>query len=175
MISDRTIRAGTILALKTKKTIAYKYLSDNFGKVYADLLEKLLDVKYMHVELYLGEGWVLSAQLNGIKLQKYSLEYISKNFDLFEPNFKFKKDIFIDYASSNFNKPYDWVSLFLNTVNTISETFGIKFEFPYNTKYALICSELIARFYEEQGYEFKKTSEFMTPQDLINSEYFVKL
>lgn len=175
MIKITELKPGDLLLLKQDKDIVHTYLRENFGTMVENMITGLTGQKYLHAELYLGEGWVLSATVNGVKLNKYSTETLLKNFDIFRPKFEIDESVLLNQIKDNHNKRYDFISLYLNIIDTIGQMFGKKFEFPYDTKFMLICSELIARIYEKMGATFHENVEYITPQDLADSNLFYKI
>lgn len=175
IITSVKLSPGDMLALKSDQDFVHKFLQDHFGNIVEKLLTSLTGQEYLHVELYLGEGWSITATPNGIKLQKYDIDTIARYFDIFRPKIKIHKEKLIDEVKKHHNKPYDFTSLFLNIVEEISEIFSIKFETPYSSEYQLICSELVATIYEDLGIVFRERPEVMQPQDLVNSGYFIKI
>lgn len=159
------LKPGDVLLLKPNKDIVHSYLQDNFGNIVDKIATAVTGQKYLHAELYLGEGWVLSATVNGVRLNKYSTSTIIKNFDIHRATFDYDAEKIRTIVKDYHNLRYDFISLYLNIIDTISSIFGIKFQFPYDTKYMVICSELIARIYKDlYGIEFE--GEYTTPQDL---------
>ncbi len=175
MINVIELKPGDLLLLKKDKDVIHKYIRENFGTTIENILTSLTGQEYLHAELYLGEGWVLSATVNGIKLNKYSAQSLLDNFDIFRPKFKVDEQELVNQVKNHHNKRYDFVSLYLNIIDTISQLFGKKFQFPYDSKYMLICSEMISRIYEDMGISFHENSEYVTPQDLANSSLFTKI
>jgi hypothetical protein len=175
MINVTELKPGDLLLLKKEKDIIHKYIIENFGTMVENMLTGLTGQEYLHSELYLGEGWVLSATVNGVKLNKYSTDTLLKNFDIFRPQFKIDQTILLEQIKESHNKRYDFISLYLNVIDTIGQMFGKKFEFPYDTNFMLICSELIARIYEKMGATFHESLEYITPQDLADSNMFKQI
>lgn len=175
ILNSTELKPGDLLVLKSNKDIVHKFLKENFGTIVEKILTSVSGQKYLHVELYLGEGWVISATVNGVKLTKYPLKNIVRDFEILRPKFEVPKDELISLIKDYHNKQYDFTSLFLNIIEEITEVFNVKFEFPYNSEHRLICSELVARIYEDLGVSFKENSEFMSPQDLVDSKLFKKV
>lgn len=175
MITLTKLQPGDVLMLKSEKDLARKYLIDNFGKNVANMVTKLTGQKYLHSEMYLEEGWVITATPNGVHLQKYDTETILENFDIFRSKNEIDTAVLRKEIKKHHNKRYDWLSLYWNIADTISSIFGLTLKAPYDTKFAVICSELIARVYESLGLRFQERAEFITSQDIVDSGLFYKI
>lgn len=169
------LKPGDVLMLKSDKDLVREYLSDNFGNNVADLMTKLTGQEYLHSEMYLGEGWVITATPTAVHVHKYNTNMLVKNFDIFRPKFDVDEKTLINEVEDQHNKRYDWFSLYWNIASTITGMFGLELKAPFDTKFAVICSELIVRIFEKMGVTFQERAEFMTPQDIVDSGKFYKI
>ena len=175
MIDIKELKAGDLLLLKKDKSFVYKYLKDKVGEIVANMIIGASQNEYLHVEMYLGEGQVLSATVNGVHIHRYSTDTIIENFDIYEPKFNINKKELEKQVKLKHNKRYDFMGLFLNIGVEIANKLGFEFEPPYETEFMVICSELVARVYEDMGdINFHKNTEFITPQGLVDSGMFTK-
>jgi|Wag4MinimDraft_13_1082653.scaffolds.fasta_scaffold00172_3 hypothetical protein len=176
MIAQATeLKPGDLLLLKQEKSIVHAYLREHYGTIVENIATAVTGQQYLHVELYLGEGWIISATVNGVKLSKYPVRTIIDNFDIFRPKFDIDEDLLVSLVDEYHNKPYDFTSLYLNIIKEITKIFGVDFEFPYDTKFMLICSEMVSRIYESLGVSFHDKSEYVTPQEIVDSNLFEKI
>lgn len=175
MINIKELKPGDLLMLKKDKSLVFKYLKDTVGEVVTNLIIGASQNEYLHCEMYLGEGFAIAATVNGVHIHKYSTDTIIKNFDIYEPKFKVDKKMLEEQVKLKHNKMYDFTGLFLNIVMEIANKLGYSFEPPYETEFMVICSELVARIYEDMGtVDFDRESEFITPQLLVDSGMFTK-
>jgi len=166
-----TLKPGDAL-LFTKESTAgvYTYFAEK-NKPLADLLAKLVNHNYIHAELYLGNGWVIAGWFNGVKLYKPSLQLLS-TVHIYRPPIEVDKDKLKESVKKYFNYEYDWVSLILNGLPEIISFGNEQIEkivedwVKYSDDQKLICSELIARIYEDLGYKIEPRAEFVTPDDI---------
>lgn len=169
------LKPGDLLMLKKSKSLVHRYLEENFGTWVEELLTRLTGQEYVHCELYLGEGYVLTATPSGIRIGKYSTDTLLEYFDFYRPKFPIDEEGLKRSVREYHNSPYDFVSMYLGIVNTLFELFGVELKVPYDTKFAFMCSELVARIYEQMGVTFRKSPEFITPQNLVDTGKFIKL
>ncbi len=169
------LKTGDVLLLpKGVYPDVYGFFEKYLGKELADELAKIEKHNYIHADLYIGGSWVISATPNGVHLLKYSLDILSK-FDIYRYRYADERfRVCINNQVSKFlNMPYDFISLLLNGfIEFVS--FGLeplerylenKFSM-YDTPFAVICSELVARIYDNCGVEIERNDEFVTPDDL---------
>ena len=132
--------------------------------------------KYIHSELYLGRGWVISAGGDGTKLIKYQ----PSAFQVFDIVRFDGLDVQKTIAAVDkyWNLPYDYASLGINQIAELLGQFGkfvgyedleLKVEdfFHFDNPKAMICSELVQRLLQEGGVKFDQF-EFISPQDLAD-------
>ena len=177
----RVMKPGDILLLpKDKAPGLYNVIKSLFGEQVADWLANLTKHKYVHAELYVGAGYTLAAWFNGVHLVHYPLSVYDR-FDIYtHPKMDDeKREKLCELVRKYFNKPYDFVSLILNGLPEIL-SLGIESveryleeQIDYENSDFLICSELIARMYEDVGLPIEPYPEFVTPDDL--AEHLVKV
>jgi len=123
--------------------------------------------------MYIGGGFVIAAWVNGVHIISYPLAQFSKFHIYRYPGLDDDKRAKMrSVITKYFNKPYDFISLILNG---IPEILSLGFEplerffegkLPYDNPNMMICSELVARIYQEVGIYFEPKAEFVTPDDL---------
>jgi len=173
-------QTGDVLLLPMQEAQdIYTFIEKYFGKKIADFLSAIEHHKYIHAELYVGNGYSIAAWFNGVHLVSYPLEAFDK-FDVFRTKLtdeqKAKmRGVILEY----FNMPYDFMSLILNGLPEIL-SFGIEplerlieNYLNYDNPNAVICSELVARVYEQVGVKIEPHAEFVTPDDI--SQRFEKV
>jgi uncharacterized protein YycO len=173
-------QTGDVLLLPKEEapglyTIAEKF----FGKDVADFLAKIEHHRYIHAELYLGNGYSIAALFNRVHLVSYPLKAFDR-FDVYRYNLSdYQKLKMRDVALEYFNKPYDFASLILNGLPEILSLGMEPIErlienyLNYDNPNAMICSELVARVYEKVGVKIEPRAEFVTPDDI--SQTFKKI
>jgi len=187
MIEMVEYELGDVLLLPKDKAVGiYTWVKEKFGKKVADTLAALEHHNYIHAELYVGGGYVLAAWTNGVHLISYPLS-VFKNFNVYRhPKLLNKteeaehiRECLAANVRKYFNKPYDFVSLLLNALPEIL-SFGfeplermVESKLPYDNPEAMICSELVARMYEQCGIIIEPKAEFVTPDDL--AEHFIQI
>jgi len=177
------LKTGDVLLLRKEDAPgAYTFIEKYLGKDFADKVASLEKHKYIHAEIYVGNGFILAGWFNGVKLLQPPLHYIAK-FDIYR-NSKMddaKRYLMKKKVAKYFNAPYDFASLILNG---IPEVLSLGFEpleryfekqLPYSDPSKLICSELVARLYKDIGIEIEENPEFVTPDDIAENEYFSKI
>jgi hypothetical protein len=173
------LKPGDVL-LYTKESTpgVYTFLAEKGKKELADLLSLLTNHKYIHAELYLGNGWVLAGTFEGVKLYKPDLKTLL-SAHIYRPPMPVSSEELRKVVTKYFNLEYDWASLLLNAIPEIL-SFGneqlermIENWLGYKNERKMICSEVIARIYKDLGYEFEPNAEFVTPDDI--AEKFVKI
>ena len=157
----------------------------NSSPVDWSVVAKLLNHKYIHQELYVGNNYSLGQGGNGVHLNLLNIDVLSQVhvYRLIDPIPEEDMSSQIEsFIRHNFNKQYDWVSLILNGLTSVlslgSEWLEENIEgFENYSNYdKLICSELVARFYEEQfGLKIERKQEFVTPDDIAQSRLFKRL
>ncbi|AJW76936.1 hypothetical protein X275_01445 [Marinitoga sp. 1197] len=184
------LEIGDVLLLPTKKVETYKIIASVLGQNIAKLIKNITDQDYLHAEMYIGNGYIMAAWLNGVHIAKYPLE-ILRHFDVYRHRNKrvktiirekIKEDLkaFVNGETTKYiARPYDLQSLILNSV---SEIIGIvadeeNFEdsLNFDNPNAYICSELIARIYHDAGVDIKQNLEFVSPDDIAKSEEMIKI
>ncbi len=173
------LKTGDVLLYPKETTPGiYTFLVKQGKKELADILSLLTNHKYIHAELYLGNGWVLAGTFEGVKLYKPDLRTLL-SAHIFRPPTPVNGEELRKVVVKYFNLEYDWASLLLNAIPEIL-SFGneqlermIEDWLNYKNERKMICSEVIARIYKELGYEFEANSELVTPDDI--AEKFVKI
>ena len=147
-------------------------------KITLAIVKKVLaitDVKYVHQEMYLQNGWVLSAQLNGVKLIKYKSTAI-QNFDVarFEG---IDKEKVLESVYKYWNLPYDYAGKAISTLTDFlslpfKKLFGIEdlegsvegfLEYEDNS--AFQSGSLCAKILKDAGVNIDKV-KYVSPDDL---------
>lgn len=141
--------------------------------------------KYIHSEIYLKNGWVLSAYTEGSKLVKYKPDSYAY-FDVYRAD-GINKDTVLDLVDKYWNLPYDYTSTTINAIiefisAPMKNLFGMqdvedKIEnfLPYDNKNKVMCSELVSRILEESGFKFNEKLEFISPSDLASFDGIRKI
>ncbi len=174
------LEVGDILLLPAEKGPVFQFLAKLFGETFTRFVATLLGHRYIHAELYIGSGWILAAWMNGVKLVKARPQYVDR-FDIFRhPDIQSKHRRWIEKIFERYyNLPYDYVSLVENAMIEVAsvgfEPLEAYFEgkVPYDNPKAMICSELIARIYDDIGLTIERKAEYVTPDDL--AEVFVRV
>lgn len=183
------LEIGDILLLPTENVEAFDIIASILGQNVAKIVKNITDQDYLHAEMYIGNGYIMAAWMNGVHIAKYPLSILAK-FDVYRHRDKrikalirerIKDDLkaFVKGETTKYiNKPYDLQSLILNSV---SEIVGIvkneeQFEnsLGYDNPHAYICSEMIARIYHDVGVNIKQNLEFISPDDIAKCPEFVK-
>lgn len=137
---------------------------------------EITDVKYIHQEIYLQNGWTLSAHMNGVKLIKYKPSALQK-FDIYRFNDADEKRI-IDSVEKYWNLPFDYSSQAISRVQELLSlpmrtVFGVedledKIEgfLDYDNEENVSSGELCARILDEAGIKMGNSLEYISPQDL---------
>lgn len=167
------LKAGDVLLLPAEEGPMYKWFEKILGKSFTIFVSNLLGHRYIHAEMYIGAGWILAAWMNGVKLLKAQPWYVDR-FDIFRhPKIEDKHRRWIEKIFQKYwNMPYDYISLAENTLIEVAsvgtEPIEVYLEdkMLYQNPSAMICSELIARIFEDIGLKIERNSEFVTPDDL---------
>jgi len=189
------LKPGDVLLLPTKYTEIYTLIAGTIGATVTQFLPKLLGEPYLHAELYIGKGYTMAAWTNGVHVHRYPLSTQMK-FDVFRHRDEDKAPkaierlmledfkAYLEHRPTRFlNKPYDFQSLFLNTIAELAQVLKHEKTVEENTMRidtpdAFMCSELVARVYKEAGYDLKtgdKSPEWVSPSDLALSPMLYKV
>ena len=153
------------------------------GEKVAEFLKEKTGNSYLHAGIYLDKGYGLEAWFNGVKLVKYTPKAIA-SFHVFrhkEFNLEQHGPKVLEKAKEYFNRSYDFASLIINSLAEISNLFWHsekkieKLFKSYNTENAVICSELVARIYEEIGLPITENPEFTSPGDIAQSDKVTRI
>jgi len=112
------LKVGDVLLLKKEDAPgAYTFIEKYLGKGTADFLSTIEKHEYIHSEIYVGNGFILAAWFDGVKLIHAPLKYISK-FDIFRHKKMTdeKRKIIQQNVAKYFNMHYDFASLILNGI-----------------------------------------------------------
>lgn len=179
------IRPGDIILVPKKNAKGvYTFVEEKFGKTFANLLSQFYSHNYIHAEISVGNDWQMAAWVNGVKVWKVPLNYYATvHVYRLKPEYKkmITKDEMIEAIKNYLNKEYDFPSLILNTIITLlslgndSAERKLEADFTYYSPDKLICSELVARIYEELGFTIERQAEFTTPDDIAQSKLFYKV
>ncbi len=186
-MKERMFEIGDILLFPSETFHDIEdYVKEVLGEEVTSVIRKLLGYKYCHAEIYLGNGYVLAAWTNGVKLYKLPLKLL-KEVHVFRkqlPLMPEEKQKLLNLVPKYWNLPYDFTSYILNAYYYLFEKLTMIFPLPdlladfktkYENKQEMICSELVARMYKEIGYPIETTEEFTTPDDIGNSKMFVRI
>lgn len=190
------IKPGSVILLPKENTQGvYTFLLDLINKQFGDnaiakvvaklLLDQfssILGHRYMHAELYLNNGFQMGAWFNGVHVWKPSLSYYSIAH-IYEPKVPVDVAKLVEVAKKYKEAKYDFTSLVLNAVITVlslgneinEQAFEEQFKKLYVNENDLICSELISRIYQDLGYKIERESEYVTPDDISNSQLFTRI
>lgn len=168
---------------KIKDNFLAKFISDIVAKLALEYISGIFNHKYIHAELVARNGWMFAAWFDGVNLYSPSDEDIiklRKLTDVYIPKVPIDPDKLDKAIAKYFNKEYDFASLIQNAITKIFAFGNKKTEREiedslrkyFDTENRLICSELIARVYEELGYTIERHSEFTTPDDIAQSGLF---
>lgn len=179
------VRPGDIVLVPKETTPGiYTFVEERFGKIFAKALAQLYGHNYIHAEVVVGNDFQMGAWPNGVKIWKVPLNYYTLvHIYRLKPEYKkvITKEEMIQAVQKYFNKEYDFPSLLLNTIITLlsfgNDSLERKFEidFTYSNPDKLICSELVARIYEELGFTIERNAEYTTPDDIAQSQLFYRV
>lgn len=157
-------------------------------KITSELVKKvtsLTNVRYIHAELYLENGWTLQAYTNGVKLTKYKPSAFQK-FDVY----RFKnvdEEGLISLVNKYWNLPFDYSSQVISAVQELIDLpmkkfFGFenleeKTEnfMRYDDPSKVSSGELCARMLKEAGAEIEGEIEYISPDDLSKMKNVIKV
>lgn len=159
-------------------------LQQSNGEVmeYFNSIKGKFKYNYIHQELYIDGGWTFVGQMSGTEFRKINSKYISL-FHVYRHRFQ-KPEKFKDVYLQFWNKKYDYLSLFMDSgIEIQTQIFKLNEKMLediigkfYNTESELKCSELVQRVYDKQGYkDMWNKLEFVTPQDIQESDYFHRI
>lgn len=173
-----------IIEVKFKGALA-EFAASYIAKMIVDYLANMFKHEYIHAELVARNGWIFAAWFSGVNLyyptDKETIQ-IRKNVDVFIPNVEIDVEKLDKAIDKYYSMQYDFASLILNTITKIfalgdkasEQQIEERFRKYFDTRDKLICSELVARVYEELGYSIEKHSEFVTPDDIAMSKILKK-
>lgn len=168
------LKPGDVL-LFDKESVngVYTFIAGKDKKL-ADILATLTNHRYIHAELYLGNGWIIAAAFDGVKLYKAPLAVIAKAH-IYRAPITIDENKLRETVKQYFNYEYDWTALILNGIPEVL-SFGneqieriIENWLDYTDEQKLICSELVAKFFEEQGFKIEPRGDFVTPDDIADA------
>lgn len=187
---DKTQNLYTLLLEWAKNAISgitkNPQLADFAAKLAVNTLADSMKHKYIHVEITMLNNHLFGAWFNGTHLWKPSLDQriqIIKDTSIFRPVVEIDESKLVKAAMKYRNKPYDFTSLILNAAIEVG-AFGQEeaekrleelAKSMYVNDNALICSELIAKIYEDLGYKIERHSEYVTPDDIAQSPLFKQI
>jgi hypothetical protein len=147
---------------------------DNISNLMGSLLQ-LIDMRYLHTEIYIGGGWTISALGIGVRLRKLSKVELAY-YDVYRYKEQpINEEEFLKICKKYWNKVYDSLSMSLNGFLML---FGIKSikkaKFAYDTDNKIMCSEFGGRLYNEYtGKQIFNYPEHTIPDDFATEpEYF---
>lgn len=177
-IGTLKLKAGDILLFPTKTRMdnpVYKYVSKIFGEVVADFLWNHVDYEYGHSEIYYGAGYGLGSMSNGSRFGQYDLSLLS-NLTILRHKENVDEPKMRNSIEKFWNNPYDYDSLMRNTLTEILNILYleeiIEDMWDIDTPKENICSEIIARIYDDYGLDFTDKEEWISPMDILKNENF---
>lgn len=169
------LQPGDIILVPKENSVGiYNFISDVFGRSVATTLARLYNHNYIHAELSLGNGWQVGAWADGVRLWKPSISYYPWiHVYRLKPEYqKITKEKVYEATKKVLNKRYDFPSLILNAVIeliSLGKDEPFQAYFKYENKDELICSELVARVYEDFGIHLGQNPEYTSPDDIAES------
>lgn len=178
-IIEKTIRR------RTRDALTYT-IARLIAQITLDKLAELFKHDYIHAELVLPRGHILAAWFNGVVKYTPTAEQakmLRVNTDVFVPVVELDPVKLEQAAAKYVGKQYDFTSLILNFITQVRalgnevkeeqlENALLKY---YDNSEKMICSEVIARIYEELGYKIERSAEYTTPDDIAQSQLFQKV
>lgn len=170
----------------TKNNPFAKFIVEQITKFIVDYLANRIGHNYIHAELTLEKGWAIAAWFNAVhvyQLDDKELINMRKLVDIYVPVVDINVEALKAVAKKYWRKQYDFASLIQNAIVEIlafgnkqtEEEIEKQLQKYYDSPDKLICSELIARIYGELGYVIAQHGEFVTPDDVAESELFQKV
>jgi len=144
------------------------------GKLVSSLISDFTNSPYSHAEIYIGDGWCVSAEAKGVT---FSDEINSKFIDVMRYKGDPSKDekglsrdergIILEKAYQSLAKPYAFLKLFRFVLY-----YGPRFIAKRAGKRAFICSELTAWCYKNADIDLipGKPEDIEAPADIANSD-----
>lgn len=146
---------------------------DNISNLMESSL-KLMNMRYLHTEIYLGGGWTISALGIGLRLRKLSKTQLAY-YDVYRYKEQpIQEEPFLKVCKKHWNKEYDSLSMSLSGALMI---FGIKSikdkKFKYDSEDKVMCSEFGSRLYNEYtGLNIFGYPEHTIPDDFATKEEY---
>lgn len=153
------------------------------GKAILDYLtNNVFKHKYIHAEIYLGNGWQMGAWFNGVHLWKPPLQYFSA-VHIYRTKKPLDSAKILKKAKKEFNKNYDFTSLILNSAIEIlslgneerEQALESAIKQLYDNSNSVICSELVARILKASNVIIEPTEEYVTPDDIAESSLLERI
>lgn len=180
----KLVPGDVILVPKENTAGIYTFIAERFGKAFADALSFFFGHNYIHAEIYVANGWQMGAWFDGVKVWKPPLNYFGL-VHVYRLKPELKKVITIENmleaVRKYFNREYDFPSLILNALiqilsfNSEKREAKLQADFGLYANERVICSELVAKIYEDIGITIEHNSEFVTPDDIANSSLFYRV
>lgn len=128
------------------------------------IINKQVDNGYVHQEIYIGNGWCMSANLNGVYIQKLPL-FLLDYQDVYQYDGEYDPVDIISEIQNLWNKPYDTVSGIIQAQSYFPQFYEITRELQdivhYNTPENFSDQELVQRIYERIGIKLFKNQEYV--------------
>ena len=175
------LKYGTILLFPSKPSGVYDMIQKYLGKPTQELLLHLSGEKIIHQEILVTGNITLAQTDKGVHLIKRPLSdfkhlVLVRHHDMD----KIPTEEYLKVLQRHWNLPYDYASLFINTLTHIINNVPILDQIiekyihtnlPYENKQMYICSETVQRIHEDLNLPLfnDKSSEYISPTDILKS------
>jgi hypothetical protein len=154
------------------KTLKHWLSFDNITKLMKDIMGTH-KMRYLHVEVYLGNGWCIAATGAGVNLRRFSPTTLEL-FDVYRYKKNINKDVAMLFCEESWNKRYDTLSMsfngFLRAFNVDVDKHKDKL---IDTVEEMMCSEFGARLFNLIANEkIFANPEHTVPDDFAKNDRF---
>lgn len=144
---------------------------DSIEQIMKAIMQKQ-NVKYLHVEIYLGGGWCIGGTGAGVNIRKFSPKTLEL-FDIYRYKFGIDDERMLEFCQEHWNKRYDTFSM---SFNGFLRAFGVnvkELQATYDDDNEMMCSEIGSRLFNYMsGYEIFELPEHTVPDDFARCEMF---
>jgi hypothetical protein len=144
---------------------------DSIEQIMKAIMEKQ-NVKYLHVEIYLGGGWCIGGTGAGVNIRKFSPKTLEL-FDVYRYKFGVDEAKMIEFCREHWNKRYDTFSM---SFNGFLRAFGVnvkELKTTYDDDNEMMCSEFGSRLFNFLvGYDIFEFPEHSVPDDFARCDMF---
>lgn len=182
--SIHTVKYGSVLLFPSQNSEVYNIISNLLGKMIQDQIISISGETVIHQEILLNGTYTLAQTAQGVHIIKRSLREFQNLVILRHKDMKnVPKDKFMEVAHKNWNVPYDYQSLFKNTLthilnnvpllDNLIEQFVNK-TIPYFNAHMMICSEVVQKIHYDLGlklFDDDRPQEHISPADFLRSPY----